>query len=280
MLAGVRCSWLEPGKVTHPSCSACRACALSGRNPCGLPVPIIYQVTSDRNPKVVQQSATMFAGCPREHAIKKHYDWYVDPRKAYTRAVGSLFHKGAELSVELKGDEKPSQFETEKRYYRDFILADGRVVTVSAQLDVLIEEPDGTYIIQDYKVTDSLAPSKLGRKVSHYVPQFSIQRWILAGMGKEVSRIDLHFMIHKSHKRVNLFPDGDEDIIEACLMTLEETELYLDELLPTLVDGLEGTKMPPVITDPADYWRCRYCDVADVCEELYGEKIPALKNHY
>lgn len=277
MLAGVRCTWLEPGKTLQPSCSACRACALSGRNPCGLPVPIIFQATQDRDPKVVQQSATMFAGCPREHAIKKHHAWYIDPQRAYTRAIGSLFHKGAEMLVELKkeGDDL-SQFETEKRYYRDFLLADGRTVTISAQLDVLIEEPDGSYIIQDYKVTDSLAPRTLARKVSHYISQFSIQRWILAGMGKTVSRVDLHFMIHKDHRRINLFPDGEESMPEACLMSLEETELYLDDLLPTLVDGLEGTKIPPVITDSADYWRCRYCDVADICQQLYGKQLPAL----
>ena len=276
MLAGVRCSWLESGKITRTSCSACRSCALSGRNPCGLPVPVIFQATVDRDPKVVHQSATMFNGCPREHAIKKNHEWYVDPDLTYTRAIGSLTHKGAEMAIEL-GETDTSQFETEKRYYRSFTMADGRVATVSAQLDVLIAEPDGTYIIQDYKVTDSLAPSKLVRKVKSYVPQLSIQRWILAGQGKEVSRADLHFMVHKNHRRINLFPDGEPDMPEACLMSLEETELYIDELLPTLYDGLEGNKMPPVITDPVEYWRCRYCDVADVCRELYGTELPALR---
>lgn len=272
MLAGVRCTWLEPGQVTFQSTLACQGCALSGRNPCGLPAPVIFQVTRERDPDVVRCSSTMLGGCPREHAIKKHHAWFVDPKRTYTRAIGTLTHRGAEESMLSQS----SKFETERRYYRDFSLPDGRVATVSAALDVLIEEPDGTFIIQDYKTTASLALSKLRRKVADYVPQFSIQRWILAGQSKTVSRVDLHFMAHTGNRRINLFPDGEADIPEATLMSLEETELYFDERLPALLDGLEGAKLPPVLDDPAAYWRCAYCDVKERCQELAGSPLPAF----
>lgn len=278
MLTHTRCIWLQPGTTVQQPVEACRACALSGRNPCGLPAAILIKATADRDPEVVQISATMLDGCPREHGIKKHEEWGVDPRRAYTRAYGSVFHEGAEVGVESeKVRQERSDVTTEVRYRRKHILPDGRTAIITAQLDLLFEQPDGAFIIQDYKVVNSTAPTALARKVAHYIPQFSIQRWILAGMGREVSRVDLHFLKQKGPVKFNLYPDGEPFYPELQLMTLEETELYLDERAPALLDALEDAeKLPDVLREPGEWWRCRYCDVSEQCAERYGGVLPAF----
>lgn len=273
MLTQVRCRWLN-GQEQKVSVADCRACALTGKNPCTFPLPILLKVTSDRDPAVVQQSATMFSGCAREHAIKAHSSWSIDPERAYTRAYGSVFHEEADIIVSLAQD---PLIETEHRYSRPYTLPDGRTAIVTAQLDVLYKVGQNTYTIQDYKVVDSVSDSALNRKVSHYVPQFSIQRWILAGHGMEVTRVDLHFLTQKKPRKINLFPDGDAAIPFASLMTLEETELYFDERLPALVDGLSGVALPGPLTSPSEWWRCRYCDVQDECRQLWGSELPAFR---
>lgn len=281
MLTQVRCRWLPEhgGEERLVSVGACRACALSGTNPCKLPLPIILHATNDRNPAVVRASATMLDGCAREQALKANHEWAINPERAYTRSYGSLVHGGAEVVVSLArcSDQVPEgQVTEEQRYRRPYVLPDGRTATVTAQLDLLFKLPDGTYAIEDYKAVASLGNATLTRKVEHYIPQFSIQRWILAGMGWEVSRIDLHFLTQTKPRRVNLYPDGDAEIPSARLMSLEEVELYFDERLPALFDGLEGGVLPPPLTERDELWRCRYCDVASLCQELADGPVPGL----
>lgn len=266
MLTHVRCRW----KDQELPVADCRACARTGVNPCGFPLPIIKFITRDRDPSVVSQSATMLGGCPREHGIKKLDSYAVDPERAYTRAFGSLVHLGAESAL---ADEE--NVISEKRYRRELRLDDGRIATVTAQLDTMYPQEDGTMVIHDYKVVNSIAPSALVQKVEHYIPQFSIQRWILAGMDITVSRVDLHFLMQRDRRAVNLFPEGEPDIPSAFIWSEEDTEAFLKEKLPPLVDALSG-QLPDPITDRSQFWRCRYCDVARECAARYGATLPAF----
>lgn len=280
MLTQVRCRWRSPeGDEERYSVDECRACASTGINPCGYPLPIILQATRDRDKHVVQSSATMFASCPREQAIKANYDWAVSPELAYTRSFGSLVHQGAETTVnvylasadELERQRLQEVIETEHRYARPYILPDGQTAIVTSQLDILYKTERGSYTIRDYKVVDSVTDAALTRKVASYIPQFSIQRWILAGLGMRVERIDLDFLTQKKPRIVNLFPDGERAIPTASLMSLEETEHYFDERLPILFQGLSNVCLPGVLTSPQEWWRCRFCDVQQTCSGLYGK---------
>lgn len=271
MLTGVRCRWLtEEEQVVDRR--ACVACAATGNNPCGYALPLIKLMVRDRDPAVVGLSSTTFSGCPREAGLKKHRSWAIDPDRAYTRAFGSLVHLNAELlgKTDIEGS-------IEQRYGRPFTLPDGRVVQVTAQVDALFLCDDGVHgSILDYKTTESITDSVIRRKAEDYVPQFSIQRWILeTAHGLVITRIDLDFLAQKGHRIVNLFPHGEPEFPRAFLWSHEQTETYLREKGPALADALEN-RLPDPITDPALFWKCRYCDVRRECQEEWGEELPAF----
>lgn len=277
MLHGVRCRWRGTPYVELAR-EECLRCAQTGANPCGYPLPIIMKMLADRDPKVVNCSATMLGGCPREHGIKKHREWYVEPDRAYTRAYGSLAHAGSEFLVLGAKDKPPfSNIETEVRFGRPFSLADGRKTTVTAQLDLLHWQEEPTHaVIRDLKLVDTLAPSAIDRKLAHHRIQFSVQRWILEYHAIHVDSIDLDFLSHKGHKTVNLYPEGDPELVYANLMSLGEVETYLQDRIPPLLDALDGGRpLPDPLSDPSQFWRCRNCDVLGLCQQMHGGPIPA-----
>ena len=275
MLAGVRCKWLLPGEELDIPTEDCRGCASTGRNPCGYPYPFIHIMTRDRDPKVVSCSATMFEGCPREHGLKKDFDYYVRPEEAHTRAFGSMVHFAAETIH--AADEHSGAAVVEGRYARTLSLRDGRVMRVTAAMDMLhIDERDMSAIIKDYKVVDSVSDSAISRRLDRYVPQFSIQKWILASHGITVQEIELAFFAHKAKRNVNLFPHGEPEFPNAYVMNEAQTERYLLERGPVLLDSLSG-HYPPPLTDRSVTWMCRRCDVRDICCDLYGGTIPGLR---
>lgn len=277
MLVGTRCHWLTGEEQNIPT-ETCLACAARGTNPCTYPLPLIKLMTKDRDPKVVQCSSTMIPSCPREQGLKKRVNYYVKPEDAYTRAFGSLVHLGAEMLHKGEGEA-----DIEQRYFRSIRLHDGRLVTVSSQVDALYFDTDRTTIvdgeecgvghIRDYKVVGTLAESKLKMKATSYVPQFSIQRWILAASRIEVATCNLLFLHQERQRTVNLYPDGEEEFPDAFLWDSERTEAYLQQRLPALVDSLEGVLAPPLTEE---MWRCTRCDVRDACCAAYGGPIPAL----
>lgn len=270
MLVGTRCRWLAPEEQNIPT-DQCVSCAARGTNPCDYPLPLIKLMTRDRDPKVVQCSSTMIPGCPREHGLKKRVSYYVRPEAAYTRAFGSLVHLGAEM---LHKGEGPAAIED--RYFRSLRLEDGRLITVSSQVDAMYIEEDGVTVhIRDYKVVGTLAESKLKMKATSYVPQFSIQRWILEANGFQVATCNLLFLHQERERVVNLYPDGEEEFPDAYLWNSERTEAYLQQRLPALVDSLEGNLAPPLTEE---IWRCTRCDVQEACVAAYGGPIPAMTN--
>lgn len=260
-LLGTRCRW-RGGLI---STAECVACAETGANPCGYPLSMIRLMTKDRKPDVVGCSATMLEGCPREHGLKANVRWYTDPERTYTRAFGSLMHAGNEFIHGALAE----KFSPEVRYARLF-----NGVKVTAQVDSIYFEDECHAIIRDLKLVPSLAPSELNRKLKHHRVQFSVQRWILAGMGIEVTSIDLDFLTHKGMRQVNLTPEGDPELPNASLLSLEETETYLGERLPNLVAALGGA-LPDPLSNPQDLWRCNWCDVRPECEYAWGRPIPA-----
>jgi hypothetical protein len=271
MLHGTRCHWLTREEQIIPR-AQCVRCAAQGDNPCGYALPLIQLMTRDRDPDVVGLSSTTFAGCPREAGLKKHRAWAIDPERAYRRAYGSLVHLNAEaLSAgAIAGS-------VEQRYGRALRLDDGREVQVTAQVDALFRAATGNQVsILDYKTTDTLSDAALRRKAQDYVPQFSIQRWILETAHEmQVTRVDLDFLAPKGHRLVNLYPQGEPEFPRAFLWSHAETEKYLRQRAPALADALEN-KLPPPLRDPAVFWKCRYCDVRQECEEEWGEQLPAF----
>lgn len=268
MLVGTRCRWLSPEEQNIPT-AECLACAARGTNPCNYPLPLIKLMTRDRDPKVVRASATMVPSCPREQGLKVQVPYYVQPEAAYTRAFGSLVHLGAEMLHKSEG-----KAVIEQRYSRGFLLADGREVTVTAQVDAAYIDDDGVAVhLRDYKVVGTLAESKIKLKATSYVPQMSIQRWILEANGFHVATCNLLFLHQERQRTVNLYPDGEEEFPDAYLWDSERTEAYLQERLPALVDSLEGRLAPPLTEET---WRCTRCDVQEACCAAYGGPIPAL----
>lgn len=264
MLKGTRCCWLTPGSEQQIETSACLACAAKGTNPCGYPLPMLRLMTRDRDPKVVSCSATMIPGCPREHGLKKHQDWYVHPDRAYTRAFGSTVHIALE-----KLHNPMNEAVVETRYSREHTLPDGRVVTVTAQLDTLYFVGEKEVVINDYKVVATLAPSKLARKVQNYIPQMSVQRWLVEHYGFRAVDVTLTFLSHEGRRVVSLLDDESD----TALWTASETEQYLDARLPALVASLDGNLTDP-LSDPDEFWRCRYCDCQTLCEQQWGKPLP------
>lgn len=277
MLVGTRCRWLSTEEQDVPT-ATCVACAATGTNPCNYPLPLIKLMTRDRDPQVVQCSSTMIPGCPREHGLKKRVSYYIQPEAAYTRAFGSLVHLGMEMLHKGEGEAS-----VEERYFRTIRLHDGRMVTVSSQVDALYFEqlgfaagaPPVRAHIRDYKVVGTLAESKIKLKATSYVPQFSIQRWILEANRIEVVSCNLLFEHQEKQRTVNLYPDGEEEFPDAYLWSSERTEAYLQERLPALVDSLEGRLAPPLVEET---WRCVRCDVQEACVAAYGGPIPAMTN--
>lgn len=268
MLTGVRCKWRPELRADEAATDAvvpvadCLACAASGRNPCGYPLPFLTLMTRNRDPQVVSCSATMFGGCYREHGLKLHENYSIDPDEAYTRAFGSLVHLGAES---LHRAAQAPDTEIEARYAREVVLADGRVLRVTAAMDILHLSPDRqTAQIKDYKAVDSISWSAIQRRLDHHVPQFSVQRWILASHGIEVTDIELVFCAHKGKRNINLYPEGEPEFPNAYIMSLEKTEAYLLERGPRLLDNLAQRYAPP-LSSPSEVWRCVRCDVREQC---------------
>ena len=262
MLTGVRCKWKYSPEAVVPVAD-CVACCATGTNPCGYPLPFITLMTRNRDPRVVSCSATMFGGCAREHGIKLNEDYAIDPDEAYTRAFGSLVHLGAESVHRATAIDNT---QVEARYARELVLADGRTLRVTAAMDILHLSPDGqTAQIKDYKAVDSVSYSAISRRLDHHVPQFSIQRWILAGLGITVTDIELVFLHHKGKRNINLYPEGEPEFPNAYIMSLEKTEAYLRARGPALLDSLAG-RYAPVLTQ--ETWRCIKCDVRFQCQAL------------
>lgn len=273
MLAGVRCRW-RSGDNTEEiySVEECLSCAATGANPCGYPYPTLALMFRERNPDVVQCSATMFGGCAREQGIKKHVDYTLNPEQVYTRMFGSAVH----FALEKGSAPAEPHLQVEQRFSRKIVLLDERVMIVTAALDALYSAEGSTNVrIKDYKVVESITDSALMRKLAWYIPQFSIQRWILEGCGRHVEDIELVFLTHKGKRNINLYPDGEPEFPDARIWSLERTEEFLREKGPALLSSLESIEtLAPPLTEGT--WKCHRCDVLAQCTALYGKPIPAM----
>ncbi len=163
-------------------------------------------------------------------------------------SIGTAFHEYAEAALKSE-DNWQDRYALEEFRERQVEL-DGIVYTISGSSDGIEKQKDGTWTIWDIKTQygRSRAPQMLDKDRL----QLSIYRWLFEN---EYNINDTGYILAVSQS------NNWEDAIPVELMSLEQTQNYIEEKLyaiinNTIVDCNVGIK----------YSACQYCDIANCSE--------------
>jgi hypothetical protein len=182
-------------------------------------------------------SVTALTGCIRQAYLKLTEPYYQRPDQQYWSYRGTLGHLLAERGA---GPEVIA----ERRFERELLLPNGRLVTITGQPDEI--DPARGLLI-DYKTTDRAPrqPSPL------HIAQLNVYRWLVAPHHL-IDRLGIVYLTMKGVQKaaVPIWPDG-------------QAERFLLERAGALAEAHAGGDWP-AMTD--DRWMCSYCPVATACE--------------
>jgi CRISPR/Cas system-associated exonuclease Cas4 (RecB family) len=182
-------------------------------------------------------SVTALVGCTRQAYLKATEPYYQRPDHQYWAYRGTLGH----MLVERGAGEG---IIAERRFDRDLLLPNGRLVTITGQPD---EIDPARRLLLDYKTTDR-APRTLSPMHS---AQVNLYRWLVEPH-YQIDRLGLVYLTMRDTKKVAvpIWPDG-------------HVERFLAERAGPLAEAYAAGTWPDMTEDT---WLCRYCPVAAICE--------------
>lgn len=192
---------------------------------------------SDEGAAIPKLSVTALVGCVRQAYLKATEPYYQRPDHQYWAYRGTLGH----VLVERGAGE---QIVAERRFDRDLILPNGRLVTITGQPDEIDPARD---LLVDYKTTDR-APRTLSPM---HIAQLNVYRWLVAPE-YQIAKLGIVYLTMRETKKVAvpIWPDG-------------QVERFLAERAGPLAEAYLGGAWPELTEDA---WLCRYCPVAAICE--------------
>ncbi len=304
-LAGFLC------EVTNQAVSfqECLMCAQKGAPGCPMvPAAIYVAVNSIRDPKYSQKlaeqagaeigfSVTEILSCARQLRVKQENPYYEKPSSLYRMNRGSGYH--GLLS------EYPEGIREETLSWR--FKFQGKSVLLVGTPD-LVELTSNGWLITDYKVTGN-AP--IGKKVmlcgkcegetykgedgltcrdcgsllrsrseliqvyrppqprSSHVMQVNLYALLVEKNADALAgRLKVANPGQFAGAQVVYFPDKTPVRCQAPL-DREPTMAFLKKVLMALI----SSDLPPIVSEVDELWRCDYCPVRSLCEEMHGGPV-------
>ena len=303
-LVGLLCEVTEE-PVTFDEC---QACARRGAPGCPIVPAVIHNISNSiRDPEYADKfakeagadvgfSVTELVGCPRQYVLKQRHPYWEKPSSLYRMAFGSGYH--AALAAYPDGIKE--QTLTWKFTFH------GQTVLLVGTPDLIYATSDGWHIV-DYKVT---ANPPFGHKVA-VCTHCDLDLYkgddgltcpncgSLNPRSSAVSRVYRSARARSSHAlQINLYAL----LIEKNATLLEKEYdakasgfasaqiVYLSPKTPVRCDvalNREATiaflkarlnavltnDLPPVLDEADELWRCDYCPVRSICEQLHGGPV-------
>ncbi len=303
-LVGLLCEVTEE-PVTFDECLTCSQRGAPG---CPMVPAVIHDISNSiRDPKYADKfakqagadvgfSVTELVGCPRQYVLKQQHPYWEKPSSLYRMAFGSGYHAA------LAG--YPNGIKEQILAWK-FTLQGKKVLLVGTP-DLFYASPDGWHIV-DYKVT---ANPPFGHKVA-ICTHCDLDLYKgddgltcpncgpLNPRSSAVSRVYRSAQARSSHAlQVNLYAL----LIEKNVEILEQEHsitangfagaeiVYLSPKTPVRCDvaldreatiaflkarlnSLLTNHLPPILDEVDELWRCDYCPVRSICEQLHGSQV-------
>lgn len=215
-------------------------------------------------------SPTRLAQCPRQVALKRRYDYALDPAVQFPSARGTIFHKGLEL---LAGEDGGL---TEVELERDFhgTTIQGRLDLVYPDLGLLVDYKTVPYIAAGGRTKKDGTLSQATTPSPDHIAQLSVYAWLCRD-GLWVNRPDpLRVQWPIAAAEVVFLDMGKSRRVGVQLWDQAQVERYLAQRVPLLQQAyLRDSLLPPVL-DPEDpdFYQCERCPVQDICHQLEEEE--------
>lgn len=186
----------------------------------GVPAPLLTLAKGEYYSKGASQySATELISPPKIKRLREQYNEHVeqDVTDMMWQLLGSALHVVMERG-ETEG------WKMEERLYT---VVDG--VTISGQIDIQEETPDGV-IIWDYKFTSAWAV--MNDKIE-WEQQLNIYKWLAERNGKKVAGLKICALIRdfSRHEKKEGYPDAPIHTIALPMWDYEHAEKYVTERL-------------------------------------------------
>jgi len=182
--------------------------------------------------------------CVRSTIIQAFFDYYVPLRKNWNTFRGNLVHQ---FMDGVHTSDSWNEISNERKLW----LPDAKMeITITGKADKIIHTKK---IIRDYKTTARI-PSGDEPQGSHTL-QLNGYRWLWWPV-LQAEKLRIQYVDMRGTKQ-----------IKVPLMPLEEVEQHIVNQAETLVPCLLERTIPPGTFDPKN-WKCRYCDISDICREV------------
>jgi CRISPR/Cas system-associated exonuclease Cas4 (RecB family) len=210
---------------------------------CDYNYPLLKLMVEEPDERV---SPTRLQQCPRQVAIKRRYDYTVDPKSQWAKVRGTLMHIGLG-SITGEGDD---QGEVELVRELDGVQISGRADLLMPNLGVVTDWKTTAYIRKDHTPR------------ADHIGQLSIYRWLAVARGWDVAYGELMYLDMSRPKRY---------VVE--LWDQAKVEAWIRERLPSLQAAYDvQAPLAPVLEgDDSVTWPCNYCAVQHICVRLAKE---------
>lgn len=205
-------------------------------------------------------SVTSILHCIRGEYLKRTAPYYVSVEKMYPMFRGTLFHGLLEANPNPNGRVE----EEHKRTHRG--------VEIGGTFDsmVVMQDPDGTVILQDWKTSSELP--KYNTPYSSHMKQINLYRWLL-GLDPDKVIMEVWYFNMQGFKRLRLL-NGKQVLRSGNKGTNHhwtdaQVEEFLDDKLVKLRASLAAKLPMPyvMVDDETKGWECALCPVAVLCEK-------------
>lgn len=254
---GIRCpDPRNPEVVPGEYCYTC-ACDNQDRK-CDYPPFLIKEIIDSKaDGEQDRFSPTALKACMRQLALRRRYDYAIDPARSWPLVRGNTIHRYVEASPAIDGHIREHTLEVP-------IDLGGITVILQGTPDEYI--PPQKHLL-DYKTVKYISSYMTDPKnpKPEWTAQLSCYRWMLNKHGVEINTAEIVIVDPNQIKRVPYR-----------LWDLATTERYIREQLEKLVAVYMHGAIPPVLPEE-DQWRCVNCESRENCENVAverGEYVP------
>jgi hypothetical protein len=281
----------------------CRECRCDPMHPCMVPADVLGQLDPDpthRHSDPNKFSASGLLGCYRQSVLQQEHPYYVDVDDAWASLHGTIRHAGI---AAIAGDYPGAVTQFRELELQTVVATKYGLQTYISQPDLIVitrVEPTHQGVlyhvkIVDYKNTGEVKHELTAARKDH-VRQINMYAWLvrraLAGslvfdstgaeleFSVDVDELEIDYgdfkkprrftsagWLHTRGKMLTRSPRTYETI------DLEPITIYPDEKVHAwVVEHIERkiesrSQLAPVLPED-EQWRCYYCPVKEVCDEL------------
>jgi len=237
MIVGIDCQYR--GKVSFYKCYKCSKYLI---NPCPFSETLVREILKSYLEEREGISITSLLTCPRKVYLEKNYDFYGNIEHMYWSFRGKIAH-----AIVEKGN-----FDgiCEKRFWKEI---DGE--KISGQPDLLKPK---FMLIRDYKTCEK--PPIFDSPFPHHIQQLNGYRWLVYPE-YDIKVLEVQYLSMKECRK-----------IKAPVWEINAIEDFLRPRVQVLKKALAEHVIPPKPL-ASEQWICRYCDVIDICGQIYEQEL-------